>query len=142
MQTRFSCGIWFDIFITLRDIRIRRKSHSGSVSNSSSGEKINVLLNSATLVEDTKVPAFGVAEMELKLMEDSRKKKEKRKDNIKKDKAKLDRSINSERRESFNGNEESYLSPVKRTGKRKYSSRDSDDTSSSDTEWKQCGLKG
>ena len=77
-------------------------------------------------------------------MEDSRRKKEKRKDkdNIRKDKAKLDRSTNSERRESFNDSEESYLSPVKRAGKRKYSSRDSDDASSSDTEWKQCGLKG
>ena len=136
----------FDItfFVTLCNIRIRRKSHSGSVSNSSSGEKINVLLNSPTMTEDTKVPDLGVIEMELKMMEDSRRKKEKRKDkdNIRKDKAKLDRITNSERKESLNANEESYLSPVKRAGKRKYSSRDSDDASSSDTEWKQCGLKG
>ena len=93
--------------------------------------------------EDTKVLDLGIVEMELKMMEESRRKKEKRKDrdNLKREKTKADRATNRDHRDTIN-NPEEYMSPVKRAVKRKHSSRDSDECSSSDTEWKQCGLRG
>ena len=84
------------------------------------------------------------AEMEIKLMEESRRKEKKKenKDKKKRDKDKIDRDRNREHHDSDNNSNEAFMTPTKQAVKRKFSSRESDDSSSSDNEWKKCGLKG
>merc|ERR1712203_1330767 len=50
--------------------KIRRKSHSGSISNSSSGDKLNLALNFQSKTGDTRVHDMEFVEMELQMMED------------------------------------------------------------------------
>ena len=82
-------------------------------------------------------------EMEIKLMEESRRKDKKKenKDKRRRDKDKIDRDRNKEHHESDNDSSDACMTPTKQAVKRKFSSRESED-SSSDNEWKKCGLKG
>merc|ERR1712223_709620 len=82
-------------------------------------------------------------EMEIKMMEKNRRKEKKKdgKDKKKKDKDKNDRERSRENQVSDDDSVEASVTP-KKPGKRKHSSRDSDDSSFSDNEWKKCGLKG
>ena len=82
------------------------------------------------------------------MMQESRKKKDKDKhreiEKKRRDKDKLEcRGKHREHGESISESDAIQSSPVKRvSGKRKSTSKDTDETSSSDTEWKQCGSKG
>ena len=100
-----------------------------------------------TLSSNTKNIRNGssAADMEIKMMAERRRKEKKKenKDRKKKDKDKLDhRERVKESRDSDNESSEFAITPTKKAGKRKFSSRESDDSSSSDNEWKKCGLKG
>ena len=103
---------------------------------------MNITLSSSAKDIRNAPPA---ADMEIKMMAERRRKEKKKenKDRKKRDKDKLD---NRERvKESRNSDDESSefaMTPTKKAGKRKFSSRDSDGSSSSDNEWKKCGLKG
>merc|ERR1712223_2218727 len=82
-------------------------------------------------------------EMEIKMMEKNRRKEKKKdgKDKKKKDKDKNDRERSRENQVSDDDSVEASVTP-KKPGKRKHSSRDSEDSSFSDNEWEKCGLKG
>ena len=100
-----------------------------------------------TLSSNTKNIRNGssAADMEIKMMAERRRKEKKKenKDRKKKDKDKLDnRERVKESRDSDNESSEFAITPTKKAGKRKFSSRESDDSSSSDNEWKKYGLKG
>ena len=87
----------------------------------------------------------SAADMEIKMMAERRRKEKKKdnKDRKKRDKDKLDhRERVKESQDSDNESSEFAITPTKKAGKRKFSSRDSDCSSSSDNEWKKCGLKG
>ena len=127
--------------LILFSFRARRKSHSGALSSSSSGEMLTITPSSS--IKNTKYDSANV-EMEIKMMEERRRKGKKKdnKDKKKRDKDIIDRERTKEGRESENESLEFSKTPTKKTGKRKLPSRDSEDLSSSDSEWKKCGLKG
>merc|ERR1711997_1450669 len=81
----------------------------------------------------------GPLDMEIKMMAERRRKEKKKetKDRKKRDKDKLDhRERVKESRDSDNESSEFAMTPTKKAGKRKFSSKDSDGSSSSDNEWK------
>ena len=128
--------------ISYRSNRIRRKSHSGSISNSSSGDKLNLALNFQSKTGDTRVHDMEFVEMELQMMEDHRRKdKKKHKDRKRKESEKLEhRSKHKERKNSMDDSDEPTASPKNHTSKQKCSKED--DEFSSDSEWKEFRLKG
>ena len=103
---------------------------------------MNITLSSSAKDIRNATPA---ADMEIKMMAERRRKEKKKenKDRKKRDKDKLDnRERVKEGRNSDDESSEFAMTPTKKAGKRKFSSRDSDGSSSSDNEWKKCGLKG
>ena len=103
---------------------------------------LNITLSSSAKNIRNATPA---ADMEIKMMAERRRKEKKKenKDRKKRDKDKLDnRERVKEGRNSDDESSEFATTPTKKAGKRKFSTRDSDGSSSSDNEWKKCGLKG
>lgn len=94
------------------------------------------------LIEDTRDQELVIAELELKMMEERRRKEKKRYKDKKRDTDAMDHRGNKRgHRDSINDNDDKDGSPIKREKNRKRS-RDNEDTSPSDTEWQHGGFKG